>query len=137
MNSSIGHWLFSTLAARQSKALRKPRAGESGYQPVLGTFDPNSGAVPDLVVNAAAFTARYNLAAPFNELAGSPIGEGAVPAINELQARVRKADNPCFLDNNGNYVVTDVDVLDLRYVARSGDPIWNSVRDLFSASGGD
>jgi hypothetical protein len=120
MNASLGHWLFSTLAARQTRALRQP-----DFQPIMGVFDPDKGSVPDLVANAAAFEARYSL--PFKDLKGSEIGEGRVPDKTELQACVRGADNPCLLDNNTAYVVTEVDVLDLRYVARSGRPVWEFI----------
>ena len=130
MNATIGHWLFSTLGARESRALRQP-----DFQPVKGVFDPNQGATPDLATSATAFQARYGL--PLKDLKGSEIGEGAVPDKTELQERVRRADNPCLLVNHTAYVVTDIDVLDLRYVARSGRPIWEAVRvDPFGAGSG-
>jgi hypothetical protein len=130
MNATLGHWLFSTLGARQSRALRQP-----DFKPIMGVFDPDQGAVPDLVVNAAAFQARYSL--PLKDLKGSEIGEGAVPDKTTLEARIHADDNPCSLDNHKKYEVTDVDILDLRYVARSGRPIWESVRnDPFGGTGG-
>jgi hypothetical protein len=122
MNATIGHWLFSTLGARESRALRQP-----DFQPIKGVFDPDKGAVPDLVTSATAFQARYGL--PLKDLKGSEIGEGAVPDKPTLEARIHADDNPCLLDNHRNYVVTDVDIVDLRYVARSGRPIWESIRD--------
>src|SRR4030095_4195165 len=120
MNATLGHWLFSTLSARETRALRQP-----DFQPIKGVFNPDQGSVPDLAINAAAFQARYSL--PFKDLKGSEIGEGRVPDRTELQACVRGADNPCLLNNNTAYVVTEVDVLDLRYVARSGRPVWEFI----------
>ena len=38
MNPSLGHWLFSTLGARGSRALRQPDG-----LPVQGTFNPDQG----------------------------------------------------------------------------------------------
>jgi len=136
MNANIGQWLFSTLFAHESRALRKPHQGEVGYQPVMGVFNPDQGAVPDLATNAAAFQARYNFSVPLSDLAGSEIGEGRVPDRTEIQARVRQPDNPCLLTNNASYVITDVDILDLRYVARSGRPIWEFIESQHIFNGG-
>lgn len=128
MNATIGNWLFSTLGARESRALRQPREGEPGATPIIGVFNPDAGAVPDALVNRDAFQARYGL--DLRQLKGSEIGEGVVPDKSELQERVRRSDNPCQLDNNAAYVVTETDVLDLRYVARSGEPVWNFIKTL-------
>jgi hypothetical protein len=132
MNASLGHWLFSTLGARETRALRQP-----DFQPVKGAFNPDTGSVPDLAVNQAAFEARYSL--PFKNLKGSEIGEGRVPDRTELQACVRGSDNPCQLVNNSAYVVTEVDVLDLRFVARNGRPVWEFIeaQGMLCLRGGD
>ena len=124
MNATLGHWLFSTLSAHQTRALLK----SSGHPAIMGTFNPDAGAVPDLAINPSAFQARYAL--PFHDLWGSEIGEGRVPDRSELQERVRKADDPCLLTNNSAYVVTEIDVLDFRYVARSGRPDWEFIETL-------
>jgi len=128
MNANIGQWLFSTLGAQQTRALLKvpKNPTDPPHPPIMGNFHPDQGAVPDLLTNAAAFTARYEL--PFADLWGSEIGEGAVPDKSELQARVRQADNPCLLTNNQSYVVTEIDTTDFRYVARNGRPIWEFIR---------
>src|SRR5689334_1803873 len=119
MNATIGDWLFSTLGAQQSRALLKvPPPGAPADPPhpaILGVFRPDQGAVFDLMVNPAAYQARYGLV--LSDLFGSEIGEGEVPDKSEIQERVRRADNPCLLDNNQNYVVTEIDILDFRYVA--------------------
>ena len=141
MNATLGDWLFTTLGAKRTRALLKePRQGEPAnppHPPVSGDFHPDQGAVPDLQGNPVAFKARYEL--PFSDLWGSEIGEGAVPDKSEIQERVRRADNPCSLNNNQNYVVTEIDILDFRYVARSGRPVWEAVRSLhiFDPDGGD
>lgn len=124
MNATLGHWLFSTLNAHQTRALLK----SNGHPAMMGTFNPDAGAVFDLAINPSAFQARYAL--PFHDLWGSEIGEGRVPDRSELQERVRRADNPCLLNNNTAYVVTEIDVLDFRYVARSGRPVWEFIETL-------
>jgi len=118
---TIGHWLFSGLGAQSTCCFRQP-----DRQLIFGTFNPNAPA-DQLLVSKTQFEGRYGL--PFTN-AGSPIGEGRVPDKSELQERVRRADNPCGLANNGAYVVTETDYADLRYVALSGRPVWERIEAL-------
>jgi hypothetical protein len=117
-NRTLGNWLFSDLAATSSCCFRQP-----DHKLIFGTFNPSA---PGDKVNTSQteFEARYGL--PFTNW-GSPIGEGRVPDRSELQERVRRSDNPCNLVRHESYVVTELDYSDLRYVARSGRPIWEMI----------
>jgi hypothetical protein len=117
-NRTLGQWLFSDLAANSSCCFRQP-----DHKLIFGTFNP--AAPGDRIhTSQTEFEARYGL--PFVNW-GSPIGEGRVPDRSELQERVRRTDNPCNLADHESYVVTELDYSDLRYVARSGRPVWEMI----------
>jgi hypothetical protein len=118
---TIGHWLFSGLGAQSACCFRQP-----DRKLIFGVFNPDAPS-DQLLTSKAQFEARYGL--PFTN-AGSPIGESRVPDKVELQERVRRADNPCGLANNGSYVVTGTDYTDLRYVALGGRPVWERIESI-------
>ncbi|HEV8579613.1 MAG TPA: hypothetical protein VGX68_11090 [Thermoanaerobaculia bacterium] len=118
---TLGHWLFSGLGAQSACCLRQP-----DRKLTFGVFNPDAPA-DRLLVSKEQFEGRYGL--PFTN-AGSLIGEGRVPDKVELQERVRRADNPCQLAGNASYVVTETDVSDFRYVAKSGRPVWEEIERL-------
>jgi hypothetical protein len=118
---TLGHWLFSGLRAQNACCLSQP-----DRRLIFGTFNPDAPS-DRLLVSKEQFEARYGL--PFTN-AGSLIGEGRVPDKLELQERVRQADNPCGLRSNASYMVTETDYSDLRYVARSGRPVWEAIETL-------
>lgn len=118
---TLGHWLFSGLGAQSACCLRQP-----DRVLIFGAFNPDAPAEL-LLVSKEQFEGRYGL--PFTN-AGSLIGEGRVPDKSELQERVRSADNPCQLASHESYVVTETDVSDFRYVAKSGRPVWETIEAL-------